>query len=80
MSNQKKYTWNELYEKAVNCGCGSPELLTKDEARNQLGELILCECGYNIEQSDCAEDEIDIFLLNRETPVLFDERGNIIEM
>ena len=77
MTDKELYTWDELYKRAEDCSCLSSELKAKDEARNQLSELILYEVGHNIENCECPEDEIDIFLRNREIPVLFDNRGNI---
>lgn len=74
----KTYTWDDLFERAIDTACLSPELRAKDEARNQLAELISDEAGYDIEQCDCPEDEIDSFLWQREQPVLFDAQGNII--
>lgn len=77
MSNTE-YTWDDLYERALNRGCFSPELRAKDEARGQLRELILEELSHDIEQDECSEDAIDKFLFEREKPVLFDIYGNII--
>lgn len=74
-----EYTWGEIYERAIECSCLSPELRAKDEARCQLAELIMREEGYDIEKCECPEDEIDSFLWARENPVLFDDRGNIVE-
>ena len=73
-----EYTWNELYNRALNKGCMSSELRAKDEARYQLRDLILKETGLDIEVSESAEEAIDKFLEKRKTPVLFDNRGNIV--
>lgn len=75
---KNEYTWDELYERAIDCACMSPELRAKDQARYVLRDVILEEDGYDIEQCECAEEEIDTFLWKRETPVLFDENGNIV--
>lgn len=74
----KKYSWDELYTRADGCACHSPELRAKDEARGQLGELIKREKGYDIEECECPEEEIEHFLDNRERPLFFDEDGNIL--
>ena len=76
---QKLYTWDEIYERAIGCAYLSPELVAKDMAREHLGDLILRECGYDIEECECPEDEIDLFLWARNNPVLFDEQGRIVE-
>lgn len=76
---KRTYTWDDLYKRAENCRFGSPELRAKDEARFQLADLIEEEWGYDIENGECAEEEIDYFLLQRERPVLFDNGGNIIK-
>ena len=39
------YTWNEIYERAIDSCCMSPELRAKDEARNQVREFAL-EKGF----------------------------------
>jgi len=57
----------------------SSELRAKDNARLLLRDIILEEDGYDIENCECAEEEIDAFLWKRENPVLFDENGNLIK-
>ena len=61
---KKEYTWDELYERAIDCAYMSPELRAKDNARFLLRDIILEEEGYDIEQCECAEEEIDTFLWN----------------
>ena len=73
-----EYTWDELYERAIDCACMSPELRAKDHARFLLRDIILEEDGYDIEECECAEEEIDTFLWKRDNPVLFDENGYLI--
>lgn len=72
------YTWDDLYQRAMDCSYGSNELSAKDEARHQIGQLIFLETGLDIESCECAEDEIDRFLQERAQPITFDENGNII--
>ena len=76
--NKKEYTWDDLYERAIECAFLSDELNAKDNARYELQNLILSEDGYDIEKCECPEDEIDSFLFKREVPVLFNENGNLI--
>ena len=81
-SHKPIYSWDEIYERAENTPFGSPELSAKDEARHQLGVLILEEKGVNVEDTelfDSAEEEIDNFLKVRSENVWFDEYGNIIK-
>lgn len=81
-SHKPIYSWDEIYERAEDTGCGFPELAAKDEARHQLGVLILEEKGVDVENAelfDSAEEEIDNFLKTRAKNVWFDEYGNIIK-
>lgn len=71
------YTWDDLYERAIECDCNSNELRAKDEARWQLTKLIREECGYDIDERECPEEEIEIFIWKRQRSVLFDDCGNI---
>ena len=73
-----EYTWDELYERAIDCACMSPELRAKDHARFLLRDIILEEVGYDIEKCECPEEEIDTFLWKRDNAVLFDENGCLI--
>lgn len=75
-------SWDEIYERAENAVFGSPELAAKDEARHQLGGLILEEKGVDVEDTELfesAEEEIDNFLKARSENIWFDEYGNIIK-
>ena len=73
------YTWDELFERAIDRPFLSRELKAKDHARFLLSILILEEEGYDIEECECPEDEIDVFLKMREVPVTFDEDGKFVE-
>jgi serine/threonine protein phosphatase 1 len=73
-----EYVYDEIYRRADGKAFLSPELKAKDEARYQLRGLIKKETGIDIEKCESPEDEIDRFLFKRSTPVLFDERGNIV--
>lgn len=79
MKESGLYDWDEIYERADGFGYGSDELTAKDEARWQLRCLILDELGYDIEDRECPEEEIDFFLRERNEKVFFDESGNIIK-
>lgn len=72
------YTWDEIYNNALNSPFLSMELGAKDEARYQLSSLIMHETERNVSACECPEEEIENFLWEREKPVLFDERGNIV--
>lgn len=72
----KKYTWDELFEKAMETGFGEPALKAKDEARGQVVDIVRQHLGIDIETSECVEDEIDFYC--EEYEIFFDERGNIL--
>ena len=75
----KLYTWDEIYERAIDTVCGSPELRAKDEARFQLEEIINRVKGYDINTCECPEEEIDDFLAEGNKEYLFDTHGNFIK-
>lgn len=68
-------TWDEIYERAEDCGYSSDELTAKDEARWQVRNLVLEKKNIDIEESECPEGEVDYYtsLWN----IRFDENGNI---
>ena len=80
MEDKFSYTWDELFERAIDRPFLSPELKAKDNARFLLSVLILEEEGYDIEECECLEDEIEAFLAKRKEPLLFDENGNFINL
>lgn len=75
---EKLYTWDNLYEKADGTGFGDPELTAKDEARAELTIIIEAVCGYNIDDCEIPEEEIENFLEKSDKEYLFDERGNLV--
>lgn len=75
---QKLYTWDDLYKRADGTGFGDPELRAKDNARFILTEIIKEVEGYDIEDCECPEAEIDWFLDNTDEQYLFDEDGNLV--
>lgn len=77
--NEKLYTWDELYKRADGKGYGSDELTAKDNARWVLTEIIENERGYNIDDCECPEDEIDSFLWQSDKEYLFDEDGYFVK-
>ena len=70
------FTWDEIWQRADGFGYGSAELTAKDEARYQLGIWILESEGYDIEECECPEEEIDWYLETHEA--YFDENGNLL--
>ena len=68
-------TWDEIYERAEDCGYRSEELDAKDEARYQVQQLVLEKENVDIEEAECPEEEVDYYtgLWN----IRFDENGNI---
>ncbi len=75
-----KYTWDDLYERAIDTGYGDTRLKAKDEARWTLTQIILDKKGYDIDECECPEDEIERFLWESDVEYWFDERGNLIEV
>ncbi len=68
-------TWDEIYERADDCPCGSPELRAKDNARWQVRKLVLEKENIDIENAECPEEEVDYYsgLWN----IRFDNYGSI---
>ena len=75
----KKYTWDDLYERADGAACGDYKLKAKDNARFILTEIIEELKGYNIDDCEIPEEEIELFLENSDKEYLFDENGNLVE-
>lgn len=74
-------TWDELCDRADGETFGSSALSAKDEARYQIGCLIMERRGIDIENSElceCAEEEIENFLAEHPEYNNFDERGNLL--
>lgn len=74
-------TWDNLCERADGVPYGHPALVAKDEARYQIGCLIMERRGIDIENSElceCAEEEIENFLAEHPEYNNFDERGNLL--
>ena len=76
--NKKLYTWDDLYERAEGAACGETNLRAKDNARCVLREIIEEIKGYDIEECEIPEEEIDIFLEKADRKYLFDEDGNLV--
>lgn len=72
---ERLYTWNELYNRAIDTACNSRELRAKDNARGWLTLIIFVKCGINIDKCEIPEDEIDYFLQEENKKYLFDENG-----
>lgn len=71
-----EFTWGMLYERADGCACNSPELRAKDEARYEVGHMMI-DLGYeDPEGTECPEDVIEDFCDAK--GIKFDEYGSII--
>lgn len=71
------YTWNDLYDLALDKGFGDPELKAKDEARHQIRCLAM-DLGYNdLDDAECPEDMVEDYCEQFEAK--FDWQGNLIE-
>lgn len=73
----KIYTWNELYQRAMEKGYGDPELEAKDTARYEVG-ITAEQYGVNIEEDECPEDAIDFFLAEHKEFDRFDVDGHMV--
>jgi hypothetical protein len=73
------YTWDEIYNNAIDAACGSRELKTKDNARYELECIIFESTGIDINSYDVPEDEIELFLARSKNQYLFDDNGHIID-
>lgn len=73
-----KYTYDDIYELADGSACGDPELKRKDMARDEMRYIIQEVKGYDIEETDCAEDEIVEFLEENPKYNVFDVFGHAI--
>lgn len=68
--------WDEIYKNADGMACGSDELDAKDEARYQVGQLVLDELGIDIEKSEIPEEKVDFYA--EKWNIIFDKEGNIV--
>lgn len=69
------YTWNEIYERAIDSCCMSPELRAKDEARNQVREFALEKGFEDLEKAEIPEEMVEYY--SDYFNLRFDLRGNI---
>lgn len=73
----KKYTWDEIYEKAIGTSYGDYELKVKDNAREQTRWFAIEHGNEDLEKAEIPEEMVerycDIYGL------FFDGDGNIIE-
>lgn len=80
--NIKTFSWDEIYELAMDKGFGDEELTRKDEARYQICCWSADYLGYDPEdlcernEIDSVEEELD--RLDSIYKFVFDEFGNII--
>lgn len=75
----KKYSWDDLYERADGAACGSPELCAKDNARTILEDIIKESTGIDINTCEIPEEEIEHFLKESRKEYWFYEDGNLME-
>lgn len=70
------YTWNEIYENAIDKACGSSELRAKDEARFQVRNLTIDLGAPPLDESEVPEDVVEDYC--KSLNIKFDECGNIV--
>ena len=73
----KKYTWDEIYQRADGCCFGEDNLKAKDNARENVRWLALELGEDDLEKEECPEDEVDYYC--DKYNILFDENGHIVE-
>ena len=71
----KYYTWNDLYERAMDTAFGDPELSAKDEARFQANNYAMDKGYEDAEEAEIPEDRIEDYC--DDLGLRFDENGNI---
>ena len=69
-------TWDDLYTLAEGTGCGDPALKAKDAARYAVAELSKELWGYDPEEAEIPEDEIEDIC--RRHKISFDITGHIL--
>lgn len=73
----KKYTWDEIYERANGCCFGENNLKVKDNARENVRCLAIEYGEDDLENAECPEDEVEHYC--DKYNILFDEMGHIVE-
>lgn len=73
----KKYTWDEIYERADGCCFGEDNLKAKDNARENVRWLAIEYGEDDLENAECPEDEVEHYC--DKYNILFDEMGHIVE-
>ena len=71
----KYYTWDDLYERAMDKGWWDKELKAKDEARFQTNNYAMGKGYEDAEEAEIPEDRIEDYC--DELGLRFDENGNI---
>lgn len=74
-SKRPLYTWDDLYKRADDKCCGSPELQAKDTARWEVRDFAIRQGCDDLENKECPEDYVENYC-NR-FGILFDEKGYI---
>ncbi len=69
------FSWNNIYEKAMDASFGDPELKAKDTARWQVRYLALEIGEEDPELNEIPEESIEYYC--EKYNVLFDKYGNI---
>lgn len=76
--NSKKYTWDELHERAENAPFLSRELKALDNARDTMQDLVFAIIGEDPSEYDCPQDEVEAFIANYQSTIYFDDGGNLL--
>ena len=72
----KYYTWDDLYERAMDTAFGDPRLRAKDEARFQANNYAMDKGYEDAEEAEIPEEVIEDYC--EKFGLRFDENGNII--
>lgn len=78
MKNVKYYTYDEIYNRAIDAPCRSHELKAKDNAIYNIWAEILETTGENIYDYEIPEETIEKHIERSEKQYFFDDNGNMI--
>lgn len=75
-TDDKLYSWDELYDAATDKPCGSLELKAKDAARWETRAFAMEQGFGDLELEECPEDCVEYY--SDKFGLLFNERGYIV--
>ncbi len=73
---ERIYTWDNIYERAIDTACGDWRLKAKDAARWQVRNFALEHGEMDVEEAEVPEDAVEDYC--KKYSIVFDTNGNII--